>query len=188
MSLAYADVTIEAAQGSGAPGCENTVNGCYLPVSVTASIGESIIFKNPDTAAHTFTSGFADNGPDGLFDSGLVMAGNSYEFTPTSSGQIDYFCMVHPWMTGVILVTGDSVPEPVEMPTPSPIQDNTLAIENQQLRDEIRDLKLENRDLKLLNTELQNEIQSLKDQIVSMAKEFVDSLAQLNEWFRSQLG
>jgi len=32
MSLAYADVTIEVAQGSGAPGCENTVNGHYLPV------------------------------------------------------------------------------------------------------------------------------------------------------------
>jgi len=116
------------------------------------------------------------------------MAGNSYEFTPTSSGQIDYFCMVHPWMTGVILVTDDSVSEPVEISTPPPIQDNTLAIENQQIRDEIVDLKLENRDLKLLNIELQNEIQSLKDQIVLMTKEFVDSLTQLNEWFRSQLG
>ena len=68
VSQAYAEVTIETAIGSGAPGCEDTADGCYLPMSVTASIDEIILFKNTDTVAHTFTSSIADNGPDGLFD------------------------------------------------------------------------------------------------------------------------
>lgn len=59
-----------------------------------------------------------------------------------------------------------------EIPIPPPIQDNTLEIENQQLRNEISSLKSEIRDLKALNSEQQIEIQSLKDQIVSMTKEF----------------
>ena len=192
MPVAYADHTsntIETVLGSGAPGCETTTNGCYLPNTVTVNVGQSVIMSNTDTAAHTFTSGTPDDGPSGVFDTGLLKAGNSFEFIPNISGQIDYFCMVHPWMTGVIVVTGDSNPTSNPIPINPPTQNNNLLeIENQQLRDEIRDLKLENRDLKIINTELQNEIDELKNQIVLMTKEFVDSLTQLNEWFRSQLG
>jgi hypothetical protein len=32
------------------------------------------------------------------------MAGSSYEWTPTTKGQYDYFCLIHPWMVGIILV------------------------------------------------------------------------------------
>jgi predicted secreted protein with PEFG-CTERM motif len=32
------------------------------------------------------------------------MAANSFEFTPTAVGEIPYFCMVHPWMIGLIIV------------------------------------------------------------------------------------
>ena len=43
-------------------------------------------------------------GSDGLFDSSIFMAGNSFEFTFNDPGTYDYFCMVHPWMTGIINV------------------------------------------------------------------------------------
>jgi len=99
-----AEITIEAALGSGAPGCEETAEGCYIPSTATVDVGGVVIMSNPDTAAHTFTAGSPADGPTGEFDTGLVMAGNSFEYSPDTVGEIPYFCMVHPWMEGVIIV------------------------------------------------------------------------------------
>ena len=54
---AYADVIITTASGSGAPGCKETTNGCFYPSMAHMDIGETVIFSNTDSAAHTFTSG-----------------------------------------------------------------------------------------------------------------------------------
>lgn len=97
--MACAEVTIKTAVGSGtAPGCEETNQGCYLPDWVKVSKGETIIFSNTDTAAHTFTSGYPSDGPNGMFDTGLLSAGNSFEYSANKEGEIPYFCMIHPWM------------------------------------------------------------------------------------------
>ncbi len=101
------DVLITTATGSGAPGCESG-SGCYLPSSVNIFVGDRVLMKNTDSAAHTFTSGTPDNGPDGVFDTSLLMTGASFEWKPSSSGKQPYFCMVHPWMTGVINVQSSS--------------------------------------------------------------------------------
>src|SRR3989344_1630952 len=101
----HSEVTITPAPGSGAPGCEETAEGCYIPKEATVDVGGKVIFSNTDTAAHTFTSGAAtDETPGEVFNSSLVMAGSSYEWTPTTAGEVPYFCMVHPWMTGLIVV------------------------------------------------------------------------------------
>ena len=102
----HSEVTIEAAQGSGAPGCEETAEGCYIPSTATVDVGGVVIFSNTDSAAHTFTSGDPTL-PDTvqvLFDSGLAMAGSTFEWSPTEAGEVSYFCMVHPWMQGIIIV------------------------------------------------------------------------------------
>ncbi|MCA9828580.1 MAG: PEFG-CTERM sorting domain-containing protein [Nitrosopumilus sp.] len=100
----HSEVTISPAPGSGAPGCEATPDGCYIPSTATVDVGGKVIMSNTDTAAHTFTAGTAEGGPSGEFDTGLLMAGNSFEFTPAAAGEIPYFCMVHPWMKGLIIV------------------------------------------------------------------------------------
>ena len=102
----HSEVTIEAAQGSGAPGCEETAEGCYIPSTATVDVGGKVIFSNPDSAAHTFTSGdpTMPETVQALFDSSLVMAGSTYEWSPTEAGDVPYFCMVHPWMQGLIIV------------------------------------------------------------------------------------
>ena len=102
----HTEVTIEAAAGSGAPGCEETAEGCYIPGTATVDVGGVVIFSNPDSAAHTFTSGdpTMPETVQVLFDSSLVMAGSTYEWSPTEAGDVPYFCMVHPWMQGVIIV------------------------------------------------------------------------------------
>jgi len=100
----HSEVTIEAAMGSGAPGCEETAEGCYIPSTATVDVGGKVIMSNPDTAAHTFTAGSPTDGPSGEFDSGLIMAEGLYEYSPNTVGEIPYFCMVHPWMQGLIIV------------------------------------------------------------------------------------
>jgi len=100
----HSEVTIEAALGSGAPGCEDTAEGCYIPSTATVDVGGKVIMSNPDTAAHTFTAGSPTDGPTGEFDTGLIMAGGLFEYSPDTVGEIPYFCMVHPWMQGLIIV------------------------------------------------------------------------------------
>jgi len=100
----HSEVTIDSAQGSGVPGCEETTEGCYIPGTATVDVGGVVIMTNTDKVAHTYTSGDPAGGPDGAFDSSLVMIGSSFEWTPEEVGEYPYFCMVHPWMKGVIIV------------------------------------------------------------------------------------
>ena len=106
---AFADVTVTNAAGSSTPGCEET-DSCFIPSTVTVSVGEIITWENTDNAAHTATSGIAGDGPSGTFDSSLIMAGSSFSYTTDTVGTFDYFCMVHPWMLGTVIVGGTSTP------------------------------------------------------------------------------
>jgi len=100
----HTEVTVVPAPGSSSPGCETTPEGCYIPKEATVDVGGTVIFSNTDTAAHTFTAGSAADGPSGAFDSSLAIAGSSYEWKPTAAGSFPYYCMVHPWMAGLIVV------------------------------------------------------------------------------------
>jgi len=95
-------VTVEPVAGSGAPGCETTE--CYTPSTATIAAGGTVTFTNTDTAPHTSTSGSAANGPDGVFDTSLIMMNASFDVTLADAGTYTYFCMVHPWMEGTIIV------------------------------------------------------------------------------------
>ena len=109
---AFADhmsVTVTNAPGSSVPGCEQTADGCFIPSMVTIDIGGEVIWQNNDTAAHTITSGTAVEGPSGVFDSSLVMAGSSFSHTFDVAGTFDYFCMVHPWMAGAVMVSSEEI-------------------------------------------------------------------------------
>lgn len=67
--------------------------------------GDTIKWQNADTAAHTVTSGSAQDGPDDIFDSGLFPPGQQFSYTFDTLGDYPYFCIVHPWMEGTIFVT-----------------------------------------------------------------------------------
>jgi len=90
-------------EGSGVPGCEDT-DECWFPSVVTVGVGETVTWSNVDTAAHTVTSGSAADGPDGIFDSSLFMADTEFSHTFDEEGTFVYFCMVHPWMVGTVIV------------------------------------------------------------------------------------
>jgi predicted secreted protein with PEFG-CTERM motif len=110
----HSEVTIIPATGSGAPGCEETADGCYIPGTATVDVGGVVIMSNTDSAAHTFTSGTPDGGPDGVFDTSLLMVNNSFEWSPMAVGEQPYFCMVHPWMQGLIIVQEAEADEDVQ--------------------------------------------------------------------------
>ncbi len=95
--------TISLPAGSSVPGCDET-SECFIPAQVSISVGETVTWSNDDTAAHTVTSGLPAEGPDGNFDSSLFMAGTTFEHTFDEAGEYNYFCMVHPWMTGKVSV------------------------------------------------------------------------------------
>jgi hypothetical protein len=47
-----------------------------------------------------------------------MMSGDSFEWQANVSGQVPYYCMLHTWMQGTIVVQGSA---PVVAPTPQPI-------------------------------------------------------------------
>ena len=89
--------------GAGSPGCEET-DECYIPAALTVSAGTIVIWENEDNAAHLATSGTPDGGPDGIFDSGMIMAGSIFEHEFSDRGEFVYYCLVHPWMVGTVTV------------------------------------------------------------------------------------
>ena len=113
MQPAFAEtVTVSTPQGTSVPGCEET-NECYIPYEITVNVGDEVVWSNDDTAAHTVTSGSAADGPSGVFDSSLFMAGTTFSHTFEEEGTFPYFCMVHPWMDGIVKVqAGGAAPMP----------------------------------------------------------------------------
>jgi len=73
--------------------------------TVEILINDTIVWNNADTAAHTVTSGTAPDNFDDVFDSGLFGPGKSYSFKFTEIGHYPYFCLLHSWMEGTIIVT-----------------------------------------------------------------------------------
>jgi len=86
------------------PGCEET-RKCYMPSEVMIQSGSTILWYNDDMSAHTVTSGNPADGPDGMFDSGLFLDDAIFSYTFDESGEYQYYCILHPWMTGTIFVS-----------------------------------------------------------------------------------
>ena len=84
------------------PGCEET-DSCYVPTIITVKQGNQVTWSNEDVAFHTITSGFYDE-PSALFDSGHLDPGERFSFVFNEKGTIDYFCKLHPWMAGKVIV------------------------------------------------------------------------------------
>ncbi len=104
----HMEVTIEPVAGSGIPGCED-LDGCYTPSTATVDVGGKVIFSNTDVRSHTFTSfvDLSDTSTVGIefgLTEGLLQTGESFEWVPKTAGEVTYFCMIHPWMQGLIIV------------------------------------------------------------------------------------
>jgi len=87
----------------------------YDPPQIFVTVGDTITWYNDDREAHTVTSGDSpgrfgwmnnkDFGtPDGIFDSERFMPGESWSYKFEKSGTFSYFCTIHPWMEGIVVI------------------------------------------------------------------------------------
>jgi plastocyanin len=79
----------------------------FKPDTVNTTVGSMVTWKNEDSSPHTVTSGVVENGspkPDSKFDSGILNPGNSFPFVFDAAGEYPYYCMLHPYMTGKVIV------------------------------------------------------------------------------------
>ena len=103
--------TVDMPIGAGIPGCE-TNDVCYTPSRLTVHTGTTIIWINSDgSIPHTVTAGWPDSETIGLdypggngFDSDFMSGGATFEHTFKIPGEYDYYCQLHPWMIGSIVV------------------------------------------------------------------------------------
>jgi plastocyanin len=73
-------------------------NDAYTPVTVTVHTGDTVRWTNDDDDAHTVTA------TDGSFDSKGIDSNGSWTYTFTKAGTYKYFCELHPFMKGTIIV------------------------------------------------------------------------------------
>ncbi len=70
----------------------------FSPDSATVTVGQSVVWHNADSIAHTAT------GSD--FDTGTIDPGqDSAPVTFSTTGSRPYHCTIHPSMTGTLNVT-----------------------------------------------------------------------------------
>ena len=84
------------------PGCEKT-DSCYTPSKIVIKQGGSVTWVNEDVAFHSVTSGYYDE-PSEIFDSDYLDPEESFTFIFENIGTYDYFCTLHPWMKGQVIV------------------------------------------------------------------------------------
>ncbi len=92
--------TVSIVSGSSLPS-----NGeFYVPETVETTVGSMINWKNDDFGPHTVTSGDMTTGKTGVFDSNIMQKGSTFSFLFDKVGEYDYFCTLHPFMTGRVIV------------------------------------------------------------------------------------
>ena len=83
----------------------------FDPSNVTIPVGSEVIWSNQDKLSHTVTSGNASIGADGKFNSNVLRLHDSFSYTFTQPGRYSYYCIMHPWMKGMVTVSdSDSIP------------------------------------------------------------------------------
>jgi plastocyanin len=75
-------------------------NYSFSPGALTVPVGTTVTWTNKDEVPHTIVS--ADN--PRLFRSGGLDTDDKFAFKFTRAGTYKYFCSVHPYMTGEIVV------------------------------------------------------------------------------------
>jgi plastocyanin len=89
-------------------GSSSPSNGKFFdPETINVSTGATVTWTNDDTTLHTVTSGSPESGAasGAEFDSSYLGAGKTFEHTFASAGTFDYYCTLHPFMVGKVVVS-----------------------------------------------------------------------------------
>lgn len=87
-----------------APAATVAVAGfAYDPASIRVGVGDRVTWTNDDSVGHTVTAGTPGE-PGDDFDESLGGSGGTASITFDEPGQFEYFCRIHPRMTGEVVV------------------------------------------------------------------------------------
>ncbi|MFB5606405.1 MAG: plastocyanin/azurin family copper-binding protein [Nitrosarchaeum sp.] len=108
------DYVIEIPFGAYNPELNTPAEVWFDPPVLSINIGDTITWINNDKEGHTVTSGQSsgrfgwmnnDFGTsDGIFDSDRFMPNESWSYTFEKSDSYSYYCTIHPWMEGIVVV------------------------------------------------------------------------------------
>jgi len=103
--LATASLRVSAGANTAQPGrpvthAVDVVNDSFQPATIVVKAGEKVTWHNSDDDPHTITS------TRPLFDSGGLARDDSYSYVFRKPGTYTYYCKVHPFMKGTVVVKG----------------------------------------------------------------------------------
>ena len=111
LGLLVSDAPRAGAESPSAPGGGAEVvtvkNFDFSSRTVTIGRGRTIRWANEDVANHQISSGVVEGGrpkPDGHVSSPLLVRGDVFSATFPRAGEYPYYCGVHPFMRGMIVV------------------------------------------------------------------------------------
>jgi len=87
------------APASSAATLVSTIDRSFQPADVEVAVGDTVLWTNLDTEGHTVTA------VDGAFNSGVMTVGDEFSLAFDAAGAFDYFCAIHPEMTGTVTVS-----------------------------------------------------------------------------------
>ena len=97
--IAFLFAAVPALPVRAADTAVNIDNFTFSPKELTVKAGTVIVFRNRDDIPHTV------NGTKGEFHSKALDTDESFSFTFANPGTYEYFCGLHPQMTGRVVVT-----------------------------------------------------------------------------------
>jgi plastocyanin len=102
-ALALVSGWVPAREAAAADTSDATIsidNFTFTPERVTVKAGTTVTWRNKDDIPHAVASSTR------LFKSKTLDTDDAYTFTFLTPGTFDYFCSLHPHMTGTIIVEG----------------------------------------------------------------------------------
>ena len=96
-----ADHLVVMSTGAWQQGCEK-INACFAPYTIVIKTGETILFENQDEFAHNV---LLEGETDYLHSStDIINPNESFVYKFSEVGRHDYWCTLHPWMKGSVVV------------------------------------------------------------------------------------
>ena len=90
---------LTASLATAAPATVEITGSAFQPGDITVAPGTTVVWTNRDEIPHTVTSSTGKTLASKALDTG-----DHFEYTFATAGDYTYYCLVHPFMTGIVHV------------------------------------------------------------------------------------
>jgi len=123
-----ADHFVVMSTGAWQQGCEK-IKACFAPYTIIVKVGETVLFENQDEFAHNI---LLEGETDYLHSStDIINPKESFVYKFLEIGRHDYWCTLHPWMKGSVVVK-----DTTELNIPEWIKNNAAWWSNGEIDDD----------------------------------------------------